>query len=82
MTKKHKQVCTFLSYIEKVLILVSAITVCISISAFASLISTLIGIASSAKRFKISAITAAIKKYKSIIKKKIKRQDSRWQNLN
>ena len=34
MSKKHKKVCTTLNYIEHFLILASAITVCISISAF------------------------------------------------
>ena len=40
------------------------------ISAFASLFGIPIGITSSAKGLKICAITAGIKKYKSIIKKK------------
>ena len=48
---------------------------CISISAIASLLSILIGIMSSAIGLKICAITAAIKKYKSIIKKKKKKHD-------
>ena len=47
-------------------------TVCTSIFAFASLIGILIGITSSAIGLKICAITAGIKKYKSIIKKKEK----------
>ena len=34
MSKKHKKVCTVLNYIEKSLILVSAITGCVSISTF------------------------------------------------
>ena len=65
-SKKHKKVCTTLNYIEHFLILGYAITGCISISA--CLFSILIGIASSAIGLKICAITAAIKKYKSIIK--------------
>ena len=48
---------------------------CISISAIASLLSFLIGIMSSAIGLKICAITAGIKKYKSIIKKKKKKHD-------
>ena len=44
-----------------------------SISSFASLISISIGITSSAIGLKIYAITAGIKKYKSIIKKKKKK---------
>ena len=46
-----------------------------SISAFASLIGILIGITSSVIGLKINAITAGIKKYKSIIKKKKKKHD-------
>ena len=70
MSKKHKKVCTTLNYIEHFLILASTITGCVSISAFASLIGIPIGITSSAIGLKICAITAEIKKYKSIIKKK------------
>ena len=67
MSKKHKKVCTTLNYIEHFLILASTVTGCISISAFASLVGIPIGIMSSAIRLKICAITAGIKKYKSII---------------
>ena len=70
MNRKHKKVCTTLSYIEHSLILASTITGCISISAFSCLISIPIGITSSAIGLKICAITAGIKKYNSIIKKK------------
>ena len=52
------------------LILASTITGCVSISAFASLISIPIGITSSAIGLKICSIAAGIKRYKSIIKKK------------
>ena len=48
MSKKDKKVCTTLNYIEHFLILVSTITECILISAFASLIGVPIGIMSSA----------------------------------
>ena len=48
MSRKHKKVCTTLNYIEHFLILASAITGCISISVFASLLGILIGITSSA----------------------------------
>ena len=75
MSKKHKKVCTTLNYIEDILILASIITRCISISAFASLISVPIGITSSAFGLKICAMTAGSKKYKSIIKKKKKKHD-------
>ena len=67
MSKKHKKVCTTLNYIEHFLILASTITGCVSISAFASLIGIPIGITSSAIGLKTCAITAGIKKCKSII---------------
>ena len=53
------------------LILVSTITGCVSISAFASLVSVLVDITSSAVGIKIYAV----KKYQSIIKKKKKKHD-------
>ena len=73
--KKYKKTCKYLNYIENLLILSSAITACLSISAFASLIYVPVGITSSAIGIKICAITARIKKYKSIIKKKKKNHD-------
>ena len=76
-SRKHKKVCTTLNYIESFLILASTITGCISISAFTSLLGIPIGITSSAIALKICAITPAIKKYKSIITKKKKKQDKR-----
>ena len=63
-----------LIYIKHFLILDSAITGCISISAFASLLGIPVGITSFAIGLKIYAITAGIK-YNSIIKKKKKRND-------
>ena len=66
MSRKHKKICETLNYIEHFLILTSAITGCISVSAFASLLGTPTGLTS-------SAIASVIKKYKSIIKKKKKR---------
>ena len=50
-------------------ILASAVTRCVSISAFASLAGILLGVVSSAVELKICTITAGIKKPKSIIKK-------------
>ena len=55
--------------------LASAITGCILISAFASLLGIPAGMRSSAIRLKICATVAVIKKYKSIIKKKKKKHD-------
>ena len=63
-------VCTTLNYIEHFLILGSAVTGCVSISAFPSLFGIPIVITSSAVGLKICVITAAIKKQKPIIKKK------------
>ena len=53
----------------------SVVTGCVSFSAFASLLSIPIGFASSAATIKICVITAGIKNYKSIIKKKKKKHD-------
>ena len=75
MSKKHKKVCITLNYIEHFLILGSTITECVSISAFGSLVGIPIGITSSGTGLKICAITAAIKKYKSIIKKTKKKHN-------
>ena len=75
MSKKHKKVRGVLNYIEHSLIVISTITGCVSISAFASLVGIAIGITSSAIELKICVITAGIKKYKSIIKKKKKKHD-------
>ena len=70
ISKKHKKVCRILNYIDHLLIVISATTGCISISAFASLVVYSIGTSSSATGLKICGITAQIKKYKSIIKNK------------
>ena len=70
MSKKHKKVCRVLNYTDHSLIALSTITECVSISAFASLVGTPIGIMSSATGLKICVITTKIKKYKSIIRKK------------
>ena len=64
-----------LNYFEHFRILGSAITGCVSISAFASLAVIPIGITTSAIGLKICALTAAIKKYKSISKKKKKKHN-------
>ena len=56
-----------LNYIEHLIILISAVTGCILISAFASLVGIPVGITSSAIGLKICIINAEIKKYKSII---------------
>ena len=73
MSKKHKKICIFLNYIDHLLIVISTITGCVSISVFASLVDIPIGITGSAIGLKIRAITAGIKTYKSIFKKKKKK---------
>ena len=70
ISRSTKKNCATLNYIEHFLILAFVITGCISISAFASLLSIPLEIKSSAIGLKISAIVAAIHKSKSIIKKK------------
>ena len=75
MSEKYKKTCKYLIYVEHLLILVWAVTGCASISAFASLIAIPVGITTSSVGIKICAITAEIKKYKSIIKKKKKHHD-------
>ena len=75
MSRKHKNVCTTLNYIEDFLILASAVIRCI-ISAFTSLLGIPIGYTSSAIGLKTCAITAGIRKYKSITKIKKKKHDS------
>ena len=72
MNEKHKNTCKYSNYVEHLLISASAVTGCDSISAFASLVSFPVGITSSAVELKICTITAGIKKYKSVIKKKKK----------
>lgn len=73
VSKKQKKVCNTLTYIEHLLTLTFAITGCIYIFAFASLLLVLfasIPIASSTLGIKIWAITAIVKKNKSVIEKK------------
>ena len=75
MSGKYKKTCRYLNYVEHVLILVSTFIGCVSIFTFASSAYVPVGIASSAVGIKICAITAGIKKYKSIIKKNKKKHD-------
>ena len=74
MSKKHK-VWRILNYIDHLVITISAITGCVSISAFTSLVGITIGVISSAIKLKICVITSEIKRKKSIIKKKRKKHD-------
>ena len=63
MSKKHEKVYRVLNYIENLLILLSTVSGCVSVSAFAALVGIPIEITSSAIGLKICVITAAIKKY-------------------
>ena len=62
-----------LIYIEHLLILTSAVTGCVSFSAFVPLVGP-IGIASSVVGFKIFMIASGIKKSKSVLNKKKKKE--------
>ena len=75
MSEKYQNACKYLNYVEQFLILASAVTDGVSISAFASLAAIPVGNTSSAVGIKACAITAGIKKYKSITKKKKKKHD-------
>ena len=75
MSKKQKNVCRVLNYIEHLCIKIFKITGCVSISAFPSLVSIPIGIMSSAIGLKFCVISTGSKKYKSRIKKKKKKHD-------
>ena len=72
ISKKHKKTCRNWNYFEHSLTFISVVRDCVSISAFASLVIISPGIASSAVRLKMSALTAGINKYKSIINKRKK----------
>ena len=58
MNKKHKKVCRVLNYINRLLIVISTISGCVS--TYASLVGISIGITSSAIGLKICVITAGI----------------------
>ena len=75
ISEKYKKTCKYLNYVEHLLILFSVVTGCVSISAFASLVCLPVRITSSAVGITICVITAGIKIYKSIIKKKKKKHD-------
>ena len=62
-----------MNYINHLLIVISKITRCVSISGFASLIGISIGITTSATGLNICGTTTGIKKYKSKITKKKKK---------
>ena len=65
MNEKYKKTWKYLNYVENLLFLVSTVTGCVSISAFASLVCVSVCITSSAVGIKAFAVTAAINKYNS-----------------
>ena len=67
MSEKHKKMCQNLNYFENFLVFISAVTGCVSISTFSSLVGVPAEVVSSAVRLKICRITVRIKKYNSII---------------
>ena len=75
MSRRHKKVCKNLDYIDHFLIFLTAVSSCVSISVFNSLVAVLVGITSSAVGLKICEVIAGIKKYKLIIKEKKKKHD-------
>ena len=75
MSEKYKETCKYLNYSDRLFILASTITGSVPISAFSSTVCVSWGITSSAVGIKFITITAAIKKYKSFIKKKKKNHD-------
>ena len=70
VSRKHKTIFTILNYIEHFLILASIITGCISISAFASLLSIPIEITISAIGLQICAIAEGLKIVNELTKRK------------
>ena len=62
--------CRTLNYFKHFLVFMSAVSGCVSISAFSSLVGVPVGIASCEVGIKICAITAVINNYKLIIKKR------------
>ena len=72
MSEKYKKTSKYLNYVEKLLILASAVTGCVSIFAFSSLIYVPIGITSSAVGINICAVTAESKRYYNYKEKEAK----------
>ena len=77
ISKWRKKFVVFkaLNYFQHLLILISIVTGCVFISAFTSLNGIPIGFPSSSVGLKIFVITAGMKKYESIIKKRKKKHD-------
>ena len=61
MSEKYKKVCKLLNYFEHFLVFVFAVSDCVSISAFASLVGASLGIANSTVGLKNCAIITGLK---------------------
>ena len=72
ISEKYKKTCKYLNYVENLLVLSSTVGGCVSTSEFSLLVCVPIGIMSFAVGTNICEITAGIKMYKSIKKKKKK----------
>ena len=72
MSKKYRNVCRVLNYIEHPHISISTVTGCVSISACASLVGIPIGIANFATGLKVCVITAWIKSISQQLRKIIR----------
>ena len=72
ISEKYKKTSKYLNYVEKLLILASAVTGCVSIFAYSSLIYVPVGITSSAVGISICAVTAESKRYYNYKEKEAK----------
>ena len=63
ISKKFRKARRVMSHIEHLLVLVSTVTGCVSVSAFASLVGIPVGIANSAVGLTNCVIASGIKKY-------------------
>ena len=72
VSSKHEKICKTLNYVERILILTSAFTGCILVSAFRSLVGIILQITSSAIRLKICVIIAGFKRISQSSKKEEK----------
>ena len=70
MSENQKKVCRALNYFEVFLAFVSAVSGCVSISKFPSLVDAHIGITSSTRGIKLCAINAGIKSINQLSREK------------
>ena len=75
MSEKQKKMCKALNYFKHFLVSISVVSGCVSVSTFALLFGVPVGITISVVGMEICAITAIIKRYKSIINKKRTKHD-------